>query len=102
MHINSAVDGQNYYVIKNDGLYLLIDVVDPKDVDHVRVSWGSRRGAAQWYQSMPDRVHVFGADGSFRYAWCVGLETASEIMRKNGGHLVYVKARQEHHHRKAA
>jgi hypothetical protein len=92
VRINSAVDGQNYYVIRSDdGLqYLhLQGFAGTPQASNAIVVWGSFLGAAQWYRSMPDRVHVFRPDGSFEAAWVVGLEAALVIMGGCGGHLVY-------------
>jgi hypothetical protein len=53
------------------------------------LSWGHFRSAAQWYRSMPDRVHLFDHHGVFHGGWCVGLDAALVFMNRMGGHLVY-------------
>ncbi len=92
MRINSAVDGENYYVIKNDsGLYLRI----VENRDPVRAEWGRKRCAAQWYKSWPDRVHVFDERGNFRYGWMVGLTAALPLLEEYGGYLVFMDGERD-------
>lgn len=100
MRIGSAVDGQDYYVIKNEaGEYLRI-VDSRRQAEEAIVAWGERLSAAQWYRAMPDRVHVFDAFGKFLYGWCVGLDAAQTIMGMHGGHLVHVRVKRVPRRRK--
>lgn len=55
-----------------------------------RIWWGTRAGAAQWYRSVPDRVHLFDQAGGFLGGWVAGLRAALLFMEKYGGHLVYM------------
>jgi hypothetical protein len=89
MRINSAVDDENYYVIKNsNGQYLcILNNIPGQPVD---AEWGHKRSAAQWYKSLPDRVHVFDERGTFRYGWMSGLESALPLVQEHGGYLVYM------------
>jgi hypothetical protein len=113
MRINSAVDGEHYYVIRSTaGEYLCIEgfgrspwVTGPQSMPgsaqgllrgagyNARIalcSWGEFRSAAQWYCSMPDRVHIFNREGVFQSDWCVGLDIALTLMSTHGGFLVYM------------
>ncbi len=92
----TAVDRQNYYVIRDEeGLYLHISGFRPSGSgqsgpEHTVIAWGLFPAAAQWYQSSPDRVHVFDVEGRFRYAWVAGLDAALGLIQRYGGHLVYI------------
>ena len=103
MRIGSAVDGENYYVIRaSSGKYLCISGWPQREFQHGELRgathsastaicvWGDFPSAAQWYSSMPDRVHIFNQEGVFQADWMRSLDAALEIIREVGGFLVYM------------
>lgn len=84
MIIGSAVDGENYHVIRNSaGLYLSITGTGGVNAQTCTTEFGPFRSASQWYASMPDRVHLFNREGQFQSAWIVGLEVAYELLDRH-------------------
>jgi hypothetical protein len=93
---NTAVDGQDYYVVRDGaGLFLCIEKTGTGDTQEMvargATAWWSPefRAAARWYRGMPDRVHLFCARGEFQGEWYCGLKVALMFLEMRGGHLVY-------------
>ena len=101
MRINSAVDGQDYYVIRDGaGFFLSIENTwhegnSDEKLKAASCWWGPFKAAAQFYKSMPDRVHLFDARGKFIAACGGGLEVALVLLERHGGHLVYMSGQTD-------